>query len=282
MAGLVVNMTVASLHVYPVKSCGGIQLQRAEVGRLGIRYDRQWAFVDDRGMFVAQRGDGGQGIGIRTMCLIGTAFDGDDLVLTAPDAEPLRLPLAGRDGPRVPVQVWQSRTDGIDQGDDAAAWASAVLGRERPAHYRLVRMADDGTRRPKRGESWLAYADGYPFLVIGEASLADLNTRLPEPLPMNRFRPNIVLAGSPAYHEDTVTRLRTGGITFDGMTTCVRCAITTTDQATAARGVEPLRTLATYRRADGGVIFGRNFNHRGEGPLAVGDRVQEVHGVREE
>ncbi|MGD9905313.1 MAG: MOSC domain-containing protein [Vicinamibacterales bacterium] len=262
---------VASLHVYPVKSCGGVTLAESAVGRTGLRYDRQWAFVDDQGMFVAQRDSRGLGVAVRTMCLIGTAIGGDLLTLTAPGMPPLAVPLAGAAGPEVPVQVWESRTSGVDQGVEAADWASEVLSRERPGRYRLVRMADATRRRSKIGDGELAYGDAYPFLVVGEASLADLNARLLTPLPMDRFRPNLVVRGAPPYAEDELDRFAIGEVVFTGTTRCIRCPITTTDQHTAERGKEPLKTLATYRRDVEGVVFGRNYNHAGAGVLRVGD-----------
>lgn len=263
-------MIITGLHVYPVKSCRGIALEAAEVGRMGIRYDRQWMFVDERGMFLAQRAEGTKGVEARSLCLIRTALTDDVLRLTAPDMPPLDLPLEGRDGPGVDVQVWDAGMTGIDQGPEAARWASTFLARERPGHYRLVRMPDDWTRHASTGESTLAYADGYPFLVISEESLAELNSRLQAPLPMNRFRPNIVLGGCEPYDEDHLDRIRIGSVEFEGMTLCARCPIPTTDQETGERSKEPLRTLATYRRTDRGVVFGRNFNHRGAGRIAVG------------
>jgi uncharacterized protein YcbX len=267
---------IADLFIYPVKSCKGIAVDASPVGRMGLRYDRQWAFIDDAGTFLAQRSDSGRGIGVRTMCLIATAIEGADLALTAPDIEPLRVPLAGLDGADRPVRVWDSQTVGVDQGDAAAAWATTVLSRERPGTYRLVRMDDQGHRTAKVGTSELAYADAYPFLIVSRESLADLNARLTEPLPMNRFRPNIVLEGCAAYQEDRLDRLRAGGVTFIGMRLCRRCPIPTTNQETAERSVEPLRTLATYRRMPDGVVFGRNFNYEGEGLVRVGDAVEEV------
>jgi uncharacterized protein YcbX len=267
---------IADLFIYPVKSCKGIPVESSPVGRMGLRYDRQWVFIDDAGAFLAQRSDSGRGIGVRTMCLIGTAIGDGQLILTAPDTAPLRLPLAGVAGADRPVRVWDSQTAGVDQGDAAAEWATRVLSRERPGTYRLVRMDDDGRRTAKVGTSELAYADAYPFLIVSRESLADLNSRLTAPLPMNRFRPNIVLEGCEAYGEDRLDRLRAGGVTFIGMRLCRRCPIPTTNQETAERGVEPLRTLATYRRMPDGVVFGRNFNHEGEGMVRIGDEVEEV------
>lgn len=269
-------MIVTELHVYPVKSCRGIAIETAEVGRMGIRYDRQWMFVDEEGMFLAQRADATVGVEARTLCLIRTAFVDGTLRLTAPDMPPLDVPLDGRDGPAMDVQVWDARTTGIDQGDEAAAWAGEFLSRERPGAYRLVRMRNDVTRLPSKGDSALAFADGYPFLIISEASLADLNRRLAEPLPMNRFRPNIVLGECEPYQEDRLDRLRIGAVELEGMSLCPRCPIPTTNQDTGERSKEPLRTLATYRRMDRGVMFGRNFNHHTVGRIAVGDPVRAL------
>lgn len=266
-------LSVAALHVYPVKSCRGIQLSSAVVGRMGIRYDRQWMIVNEQGLFVAQRGDG-IGIGVPSLCLIRPSLTDTELVLTAPDMPGLRLPLAGLPGRSTTVRVWNSRMTAIDQGDLAAGWVSTFIARERPGSYRLVRMPDEERRPAKRGEATLAFADGYPFLILSEASLADLNNRLDEPLPMNRFRPNIVLRGCEPYEEDRLDRIRIGDVVFEGMTPCLRCAITTTDQETGERSKEPLRTLATYRRHEDGVAFGRNFNHRGEGTIREGDAVE--------
>jgi uncharacterized protein YcbX len=267
-------LRVTSLHIYPVKSCGGITLSESAVGRMGLRYDRQWAFVDEHGMFVAQRDSRGVGVPVRTMCLIGTAVGDSALTLTAPDMQPLAVPLAGHDGADVPVRVWDSHTSGVDQGAEAAAWATAVLSRERPGRYRLVRMADDTHRRSKIGDGELAYGDAYPFLVISEESLADLNGRMPAPLPMERFRPNVVIAGGAPYVEDALDRFRIGEIDFTGATLCIRCPIPTTDPRTAERGKEPLKTLATYRKQPDGVFFGRNCNHTGIGTVRVGDAVE--------
>ena len=225
-------LAVASLHIYPVKSCGGIALAASQVGRMGLRYDRQWAFVDEHGMFLAQRDSRGLGVAVATMCLIETALGGDALTLSAPGMPALQVPLAGVAGDEVPVQVWESRTIGHDQGAQAATWATTFLSRERPGRYRLVRMPDEAHRQSKIGDGEVAYGDAYPFLILSEESLADLNGRLETPLPMNRFRPNIVVRGGAPYVEDTLDRCRIGGVEFTGTTLCIRCPITTTDQRT--------------------------------------------------
>ncbi len=271
------DLRVAALYCYPVKSCAGISLSRADIGPMGIRYDRQWLVVDERGVFVAQRGDtGGRALGIRSLGQVETAIGAEALTLRATGMDPLVLPLGGRDGERVTVGIWSSRVGAVDQGAEAADWLSAYLSRERPGRYRLVRMPEDEVRSANRGQGRLAFADGYPFLVISTASLADLNRRMPVPLPVNRFRPSIVLDADEPYVEDRLGRIRIGRVELQGTTRCVRCPIPTFDQRSGARGKEPLRTLATYRRTARGVVFGRNFNHAGTGRIAIGDPVEAV------
>jgi hypothetical protein len=182
------------------------------------------------------------------------------------------------------VTIWKDTVTADDCGDEPAAWLSAFLGLpcrlvhagaaySRPLPARKLPSTLD-IRLSTRHE--VSFADGFPFLVIAEESLADLNARLGAPLPMNRFRPNLVVAGAAPYAEDTWGRFRIGGVVFHGATRCGRCVVTTTDQLTAGRGPEPLRTLATYRRDAGGdVMFGRNLIHETKtGRLAVGDAVE--------
>jgi len=227
-------------------------------------------FVDERGMFVAQRDGRGLGVSIPAVCLIRTAIDARGLILTAPSMPTLTVPLDAP-GVEIPVAVWDDRFIALDQGEAAEAWATTFLSRHRPGRYRLVRVSDDVRRRSRIGDSSIGFSDAYPFLVIADSSLTDLNARLDTPLPMNRFRPNIVITGAAPYAEDTMDRFRIGAVEFHGTTLCIRCPTTTTNQDTAERGKEPLRTLATYRRQPDGVFFGRNFNHSGTGLVKVGD-----------
>ncbi len=268
------GISVAALNCYPVKSCRGIALAQAEVDRMGIRYDRQWMVVDERRMFVAQRGDSGRGVQVRSLAMVETALGTGALVLAAPGMPTLSLPLAGLPGTRESVRIWDSGVEAVDQGPEAGAWFTEFLSRERPGAYRLVRMPDDGVRAASRGRGLLAFADGYPFMILSTASLDDLNRRMPRPLPVDRFRPSVVISAPEPYLEDRMARIRIGGIELTGTTRCVRCPIPTFDQRTLERGKEPLRTLATYRRTSRGVVFGRNFNHAGTGRLAIGDPVE--------
>jgi uncharacterized protein YcbX len=169
--------------------------------------------------------------------------------------------------------VWDDTCSATWLGQKAAEWFSEFLGMA----CSLVHMASD-TVRPADpalapGGTRVSFADGFPFLLISEASLADLNRRLAEPLPMNRFRPNLVVAGGEPYQEDSWTRIEIGGIGLQVVKPCGRCLVTTTDQITGERGKEPLRTLATYRKRDGEVMFGQNVLHEAPGHLRIGDPV---------
>lgn len=281
-------VSVGELFCYPVKSVGGFVVQSLEVSRMGPVRDRQWVIVDERGMFVAQRAARGHGVALPQLCLLGTGFLDGELLLNAPSSlgvAPLRVPVAGAEGPCVDVTIWDDVVTGIDQGADASAWLGEVLGRWLPGGYRLVRMPDAGTRFTRAGDAALGFADGYPLLVSTQASLDDLNARIfarhaadgdtpPPALGWDRFRPNLVVTGAPAYAEDHWTTLRCGNVVLAGRSLCKRCPIPTIDQHTARRGHEPLRTLATYRRHPdpgvNGVVFARNFVHETEGVLKIG------------
>ena len=254
-----IPVTVAALTVYPVKGCRGIDLQEAEVAPTGLACegarDREWMVVDADGRFVTQRE-------APALALVRTALRGGRLELLVPGSDPLRPEAAGS---RRDVVVWRSAVRGIDAGDACARSLSAHLGRD----VRLVRF-DDALPRPCSPEyvgdsgATTLFADGYPVLVIGRASLDDLNARLAArgfpALPMNRFRPNVVLDGIEPYDEDHLGAIAVGGVTLKPVKPCIRCEVTTTDQDTSRRNLEPLRTLATYRQDDrfGGVKFGVN------------------------
>jgi hypothetical protein len=258
---------LAALSVYPVKSCRGFSRDAWELDRLGLRLDRAFMVVEGDGRFLTQREE-------PRLALVATEVRGDELVLAA-DGDEIALPTAGAPGARVQAVVWGHTGPAVDQGDAVARWLSARLGR----WVRLVRIPDDHARRvnPARfvGEAHTSFSDGYPLLVIGEASLADLNVRLPAPLPMARFRPNLVVRGVPPYAEDRWRRVRIGAVEVAIVKPCERCQVTTIDPDTAERrGPEPLRTLATYRRRGNQVCFGQNAVHLGPGRLEVGARLE--------
>jgi uncharacterized protein YcbX len=257
---------VSELWVYPVKSCRGIALERAEIGPRGIRWDRHWMVVDAEGGFLTQRQ-------LPAMALIGTALAPDGLRLDAPGRPPLHVPYDACDA-RIPVKVWNDELRACAVSPEADRWLSATLGRP----CRLVRFPDDARRAvdPRFGRQGdeTAFSDGFPLLLIGQASLDDLNARLARPLPMRRFRPNVVVRGAPAYAEDDWRQVRIGGLGCRVVKPCSRCAITTVDPERGVRdGGEPLEALAGYRRRDGRVYFGQNVIPDGTGEVQIGDAV---------
>jgi hypothetical protein len=232
-----------------------VDLDTARLTEAGLEHDREWMIVTPEGRFVTQREQ-------PRLALISTSLDDQQLYLAAPGAPDIAAPFDFQGEP-VQVTVWRDRCQAHDQGEVAARWLSDFLGRS----LRLVRF-DAAHRRPSDA-AWTGgvdavsrFSDGFALLAISLASLADLNARLAAPLPMNRFRPNLVLDGLPPYGEDALADLAAGGVRLRRVKPCMRCSITTTNQVTGAvDGDEPLRTLKTYRwdAALRGVKFGQNL-----------------------
>jgi uncharacterized protein len=260
-------MHLSGLYVYPIKSMGGIPLEAWDVDGRGLRYDRRWMLVDEDGWFISQRE-------LPRMALIGVRIEPDRLVVVAPGMPLLELSLGTTTGKTIPARIWDDVVEAWPVGDDADRWFGEFLG----VRCRLVFLPDESVRPvdPDYGETGdqVGLADGFPFLLISEASLADLNARLEQPLPMNRFRPNLVIGGCEPFAEDGWSRVRIGSITFRVVKPCSRCAITTVDQTTVVTGKEPLRTLARFRKVGNKVLFGQNLIHDGTGTLHTGDPVE--------
>lgn len=269
-------MHLAGLFIYPVKSLRGCAVPSAGVDALGLIGDRRFLVVDPEGRFLTQRS-------LPRMALIGTALGDEHLVLTAtgrPDLTVRRAP--DPSAPLRRVTIWKH--EGIaaeDCGDESASWLTDFLG----VNCRLVRAGREYERfvlkSAARPGDAVNFADSCPFLLIGEASLAGLNDRLlardEESVPMDRFRPNLVIAGATPHAEDGWQGLQVGPVVFRPAGPCARCVVVTTDQATAQRGHEPLRTLAGYRRdaRDPSLVnFGINLIHEGKsGTFRLGDPV---------
>ena len=259
-------MRLSGLNVYPIKSARGIVLDEAEVDQFGLRYDRRWMVVDDSGVFLSQRSH-------PRLALVVPNMRHGTLQVDAPGMPRLQMPLHPKDIVATSVAVWDDTCPATWVGHGAAEWFSDFLG----CACTLVHMAD-GVVRPADPAFAppgvrVSFADGFPFLLISEESLADLNRRLTEPLPMNRFRPNLVVSGGEPYSEDEWRRIQIGDVRMQVVKPCARCVVTTTDQSTGERGKEPLRTLATYRKVGGEVMFGQNVVHENTGRLRVGDPV---------
>ncbi|MBI5596039.1 MAG: MOSC domain-containing protein [Elusimicrobia bacterium] len=258
------GLSVSRLFVYPVKSLAGIESDSLSVGFRGPRFDREWVVVGPDGVFLSQRKH-------PRMCLIACRLAEAALTLSAAGRPDLAVSLEAPGRARVTASVWGDACAALDEGDAAAAWLTAAIG----APCRLARIAPGFRRRLEepygRPGDWTAFADGFPLLAVTEESLADLGRRAGRTFEPERFRPNIVVRGGPAWSEDAWSVLRAGGVALRAAKPCERCAITTVDPRTGESGAEPLKTLAGFRRRGGGVLFGMNLVPVSEGVLRVGD-----------
>lgn len=260
-------LRISELFIYPIKSLGGISVDHARVTDRGFQYDRRWMLVDPNHIFITQRE-------VPAMALVRVSLGGNGLhVASRLHPEPLFVPYRPVSGEFADVRVWDDVCRGQFVGAGADRWFSSALGRP----CRLVYMPDEVERvtdpRYAPPGSVTSFADAFPFLLIGQASLDELNGRLEQAVPMNRFRPNIVFTGGAPFLEDGLREFSIGPVRFRGVKPCARCPIPTIDQSTAEHGKEPLRTLARYRFRDNKVYFGQNLVHDGLGEIAVGDEL---------
>ncbi|MGY2702046.1 MOSC domain-containing protein [Nocardioides sp. HB32] len=270
---------LTSIHRFPVKSCRGAAVEVATVDPWGLAGDRRWMVVDDRGVVVTARE-------VNRLVLVAPEITAYGLRLTAPDLPALEVGVPDPAG-QVPVEIWSSRLTAAAAGPEADAWFSKALGRA----VRLVHL-DDPMRRPTNIEfsepgDRVSFADGYPLLLATEASLGAVNDEVlasspfdREPLPMTRFRPNVVVSGVGAWAEDDWRRIRIGDAVFRAVKGCDRCVLTTIDPDTAAREKEPIRSLARIRRWDGATWFGINLVPDTPGvTIRVGDDLEVLEAV---
>ena len=265
------QLKVSSLHIYPVKSLAGISLDRMPLSKRGPLFDREWMIVNAAGQFLSQRE-------IARMCLISCRLAGltkegkietaAQLVLHIPACAPVEIPLArSTAAEEIEVVVWRDRC--LAQVEPEATEALSTYLQE---PVRLVRMSRTFTRQVDENYATAAdsvgFADGFPLLVISDASLCDLNSKLEYPVEMNRFRPNLTVSGAAPFAEDTWKKLQLDSLSLELVKPCSRCQITTIDQESADAGKEPLRTLANYRKIDGKIMFGQNalVRYEGEAP----------------
>lgn len=273
------SSVLSSVHFYPVKSMAGCAPGEAAVEPWGLAGDRRWMVVDPEHRMITQRQEP------RLALAAAEPLPGGGVRLTAPGAEPLEVAVpAPADGPggTVVAEIFRDKVEAVPAGGAAEVWLTAFLG----TGARLLHMDDPARRRPvdpdyaRPGET-VSFADGYPLLVTTTASLRELNSLIARgdraaegPLPMDRFRPNVVVDGTAPWAEDAWRRVRIGEVTFRAVKPCARCVVTTTDQRTAERGKEPLRTLARHHRIDGKAVFGRNLIPEHRGTVRVGDPVE--------
>lgn len=260
------SAVVSELNIFPVKSCRGISVRQATVVERGFRYDRRWMIADQTGTFLTQREH-------PRLSLIRTSLGADTCTLSTNGFEPLEIPLELTEGTAVSATIWGDSVRALSAEPAANEWISTFLGI--PA--RLLFMPDESIRPVDPEYAFnnehVHFADGFPFLLLSESSLEDLNTRLSSPVPMNRFRPNMVVKDCGPYAEDSWEMISIGAVRFRVAKPCGRCAITTVDQDQGTKEEEPLRTLATYRNHAGSVNFGQNLIHLNRGIIRIDDAV---------
>jgi len=256
---------LSGIAIYPVKSCAGISLDGVSLDRFGPAGDRRWLVVDERGRFVSQREQA-------RMALIRIDLVPGGIRLSLGDSN-IQAKIPGPDAPELRVSIWEDSVRAQLADTSVGDWLSTQLGRP----CRLVYMPDTCKRLvdgiyARDGET-VSFADGFPLLLISRASLEDLNNRLDNPVPMDRFRPNLVVSGCDSFAEDGWRRIRIGDVEFDVAKPCSRCVIPSIDQATAQRDGDINRVLASYRRVNGQVMFGQNLLYQRVGTLSLGDSV---------
>lgn len=259
------QLIVQDIYVYPIKSLGGVLLTEALVEERGFQYDRRWMLVDKNGVFITQRKH-------PELALLNVVLGENGLHVTdQKSGESLEIPYGLESDEELTVTVWDDTmlAKAVDANLDR--WFSDFLG----FSVRLVTMPESTRRKvdPRyavHGES-VSFADGMPYLMIGQSSLDELNSRLDSPVPMNRFRPNIVFSGGAPFLEDSLRKVKIGELDFQIVKPCARCVMTTVDQRTGEKGKEPLKTLSTYRAVNGKIYFGQNVVALDAGLIKVGD-----------
>ena len=261
-------LTLSEINIYPIKSLGGISLHSSEVEERGLKYDRRWVLVDESNTFFTQRD-------FPEMALLNVSIESSGLKLQhkTKNIEPLSIPFSFKHSKKDKVVIWEDTVIGEFYNNQIDDWFSEILG----IKCHLVKMPETTRRvvdKKYAKNKIVSFADGYPFLIIGQASLDDLNSRMEVPLPMNRFRTNFVFTGGKPFEEDNWKKFKIGSVNFEAVKPCARCVITTTNQETAERLHEPLLTLSKYRKFDNKVMFGMNLVSESTGKVEVGDKIE--------
>lgn len=259
---------VSRLYIYPIKSLGGISLPQVNITDRGFEYDRRWMLIDEKNNFLTQRE-------FAVMALLQVKIEKDGLKVFHQERadDCIVIPFVPQKSERVETNIWGVPCKPLLVSDEADKWFSKVLN----TTCRLVYMDDETEVAVDESytinDSLTSFSDGYPILMISEASLADLNSRIEEALPMNRFRPNLIISHAGAFEEDSMKEFVINGITFYGVKPSARCVMTTIDQSTGEKGKEPLKTLATYRSRNNKIYFGENVIAGKEGVIRTGDEI---------
>lgn len=268
-------MEISEINIYPIKSLGGISLNEAVVEEKGLQFDRRWMLVDEAGKFLTQRE-------FPVMATLRVSLENGGLKINSAENQSIEIPFAPTSDNKLNVKIWASKCKAVSYDETINTWFSDNL----QTNCKLVVMPEDSRRKVnpfyavRKFRDVVSFADGYPVLLIGESSLADLNSKLENPIPMNRFRPNLVVKDSEAFAEDGWKKVKIGEAIFHLVKPCARCVMTTIDQQTGVlQGKEPLKTLATYRlvkkRGEAKIIFGQNLIAEKAGAsVKIGDKVE--------
>lgn len=261
-------LTLSEINIYPIKSLADISLQSSEVEERGLRYDRRWVLVDESNTFFTQRD-------FPEMALIKVEIENSGLKLhhKRKNIEPINVPFDFNHSRKNKVFIWDDTVTGEFYNQVIDDWFSEILG----IKCHLVKMPESTQRvvdKKYAKDKIVSFADGYPFLIIGQSSLDDLNSRMLTPLPMNRFRTNFVFTGGKPFEEDDWKKFKIGEVILEAVKPCARCVITTTDQETAERAPEPLFTLSKFRKVGNEVMFGMNVVCHSTGSVKVGDEIE--------
>lgn len=260
------NLTIQDIFIYPIKSLGGVRLEEAWVEEKGFQYDRRWMLVREDGTFITQRE-------FPDLALLQVVIAHESLLVfdKRDRSSQIRIPFEQILNKKIEVTVWEDKMTAVKVGTEFDRWFSKKLG----FNVLLVKMPETTSRKvdskyAKNGET-VSFADGMPYLIIGQSSLNDLNSKLEKPVPMDRFRPNIVFSGGKPFDEDKMYSIRIGELDFSVIKPCARCVLTTVDQDTARKGKEPLKTLSSYRTVNNKVLFGQNMVALNTGKIHIGD-----------
>ncbi len=265
------SLTVSRIFFYPVKSFAGIEVTYHKIDDRGFEYDRRWMLIDENNKFISQRT-------VPELALILTQLEDDKILLShrVKKEFSLEFQINEHTDKLVKVQIFDDFTDGYLLDDKINSSLSELLNR----NVRMVFMADDIKRfadnKYAKNNELVSYADGFPFLLLGEESLKELNGKLSKPVDINRFRPNIVFNGGHPFIEDDLKEIKINGINFKVVKPCSRCVITTIDQSTAIMDNEPLVKLSEFRRVGNKVMFGQNLLHTSPGIIHIGDKIEIV------
>lgn len=263
------KLYLSDIYIYPIKSLGGIRLEKSLIEEKGLQYDRRWMLVDHRGTFITQRKYAG-------LSMLQVGIENKELFVQHKANNELRIsfPIEQNTNEKIAVSIWDNSAHGVEVSKAVSQWFSDYLQFE----VKLVKLPEEeripvDPRYATKGEI-VSFSDGYPCLIIGQSSMDFLNEKLDQPVKMNRFRPNFVFAGGTPHFEDQIKTFSLGEIMFSAVKPCARCVLITVDQESGIKSQEPLKTLATYRTLNNKIMFGQNLVHQGTGYIRVGDELK--------